>query len=638
MFNPINTFPSRVLPAGFHCHDTFAFLSTSNAELPPAATSSFPTPTTADIVNFDNSGRQIFSAPTTNAEHSSSISFPDFTPKFDRILPTSGFSTPTTSEIINFDRSGHQNLTDYTPSIYRTSSFSLSASFTLVDSMPRERSSPVDNDSDAQAAPRRVKAEKMKAVKIKREKEPAGAFTFSLTPEEKTQTSYSSAETLQFSSVKRAFTIEDDTGTQGAAKRVKKSRAPVYSSPPLGPYHSSTEILRAASGRKKRNAPEVDTEIKDEDGEDMFYSLRSELPKAQQTPDSKKENLKLSSSTSSYLTSRRSRDFSEQDYHVNDPSIYSGSSSGEENENPFLDREDLEDILTREKARRLATAVKVPDDSNMSEEETNLYLGLALRGIKPVMSFTWSKDFNTLPESLFAVPDNSDYQEERLPFHTHKGTDFAAIRAFRELLEVGGFVRDCRLLTLEPQVVIRRSVKKYVRWAISDAALRVTSKSLPVHVIYTQKSDQMALSAVHGLSKKMESLANRHRQLHTESYKGKLLRGAKRLASRARSKELEPLQYWPTLVGFLICGPILSIVSLDTNPNSVTWIKDSESRVKYLGQFDMSEVDQDVWNSLAIAIAVISMRKTMSSLADTYEGPLIPRLRRHGDDTDDDDL
>ncbi|KAJ5122305.1 hypothetical protein N7526_009242 [Penicillium atrosanguineum] len=578
MFNPINTFPSRVLPAGFHCHDTFAFLSTSNAELPPAATSSFPTPTTADIVNFDNSGRQIFSAPTTNAEHSSSISFPDFTPKFDRILPTSGFSTPTTSEIINFDRSGHQNLTDYTPSIYRTSSFSLSASFTLVDSMPRERSSPVDNDSDAQAAPRRVKAEKMKA----------------------------------FSSVKRAFTIEDDTGTQGAAKRVKKSRAPVYSSPPLGPYHSSTEILRAASGRKKRNAPEVDTEIKDEDGEDMFYSLRSELPKAQQTPDSKKENLKLSSSTSSYLTSRRSRDFSEQDYHVNDPSIYSGSSSGEENENPFLDREDLEDILTREKARRLATAVKVPDDSNMSEEETNLYLGLALRGIKPVMSFTWSKDFNTLPESLFAVPDNSDYQEERLPFHTHKGTDFAAIRAFRELLEVGGFVRDCRLLTLEPQVVIRRSVKKYVRWAISDAALRVTSKSLPVHVIYTQKSDQMALSAVHGLSK--------------------------RWTSRARSKELEPLQYWPTLVGFLICGPILSIVSLDTNPNSVTWIKDSESRVKYLGQFDMSEVDQDVWNSLAIAIAVISMRKTMSSLADTYEGPLIPRLRRHGDDTDDDDL
>lgn len=503
--------------------------------------------------------------------------------------------------------------------------------------MPCKRASPVDNDSNAQVTAKRVKVEKTKAVKSKEKKDPAGTSILSPTPEPPPETSYNSTETLQIVSAKKAFTI-DDTGTQGAAKRAKKQPIPTYSSSPSGPHNSSTEILRAASGPRKHNAPEVNTEIKDENDEDMFYNVHSDLSRTQ-IPNSRKHNAKLFNATSSYFSPRRyRRDFSEEDYHVDDPSVYSGSSSGDENESIFLDREDIENILTREKARRLATAVKVPDDSNMSEEETKLYLGLALRGVKPVMSFTWSTDFSTLPESLFAVPDNSDYQEEKLPFHAHKGTNFAAIRAFRELLEVGGFVRDCRLLTLKPQVVIQRSIKKYIRWAIRDAALRVTSKSLPVHVIYTQKSDLTALSAVHGLSNKMESLANRHRQLHTMSYQGKFSRGAQRLATRSRSKEPEPFQYWPTLVGFLICGPILSIVSLDTNPNSVTWVGDSGTRVKYLGQFDMSEQDQDVWNSLAIAIAVINMRNTMSSFADFYEGPLIPRLRRHGDDTDDDDL
>ncbi|KAJ5677983.1 uncharacterized protein N7477_003616 [Penicillium maclennaniae] len=503
--------------------------------------------------------------------------------------------------------------------------------------MPRKRASPADNESDAQATLKRIKIERTTTGKTKRGKLQAEASMLSPTLEQNPPTCGSSTETFQSLSVKRACTI-DDPSTQGAAKRVKLNPSPTHGFSPFGSYSNSTESLRAASGPEKHNAPEVDREIKDEDGEDMFYSTPSDLPKTQIT-NSRKGNWKLSTSTSPKYSFRRSRrDFSEKDYHVDDLSVYSGSSSGEENEDHFLDREDIENILTREKARRLATAVKVPDDSKMSEEETNLYLGLALRGIKPVMSFTWSMDFSTLPESLFAVPDISDEEEKKLPFHTHKGTDFAAIRAFRELLKVGGFVRDCRLLTLQPQVVIRRYIEKYMRWAITDAALRVTSKSLPVHIIYTQKSTLTALSAIHGISNKMESLANQHQKMHTESHQDRFSIVLQRLASRGRSKQPEPFKYWPTLIGFLICGPILSIVSLDTNPNSIIWIEDSEPRVKYLGQFDMLEIDQDVWNSLAIAIAVINIRNTMSRLADSYEGPLIPRLRLHGEDTDDDDL
>ncbi|KAJ6119714.1 hypothetical protein N7523_003994 [Penicillium sp. IBT 18751x] len=503
--------------------------------------------------------------------------------------------------------------------------------------MPRKRASPADKGSDAQAALKRLNIERMKTGKTKRGRIQAEASMPSPTPEQNPPTCGSSTETFQSLSVKRAFTI-DDPSTQGAAKRVKVKLSPTHGFSPFGPCSNLTESLRAASGPDKHDAPEVDREIKDEDGEETFNSKPSDPPKTQIT-DSGKHNSKTSTSISPKYSSRRSRrEFSEKDYHVDDLSVDSGSSSGEENEDQFLDREDIENILTREKARRLAAAVKVPDDSKMSEEETKLYLGLALRGIKPVMSFTWSMDFSTLPESLFAVPDISDEEEKKLPFHTHKGTDFAAIRAFRELLKVGGFVRDCRLLVLKPQVVIRRSIEKYVRWAVTDAALRVTTKSLPVHVIYTQKSDLTALSAIHGISKKLEILANQHQNLYTESHQDKCSRILQRLASRGRSKQPETFKYWPTLIGFLICGPILSILSLDTNPNSVIWIEDSEPRVKYLGQFDMLEMDQDVWNSLAIAVAVINVRNTMSRLADSYGGLLIPRLRLHGENTDDEDL
>jgi hypothetical protein len=406
------------------------------------------------------------------------------------------------------------------------------------------------------------------------------------------------------------------------------------------PYHGSIETTRHLTGPDKHNTAAFDTETKDQNITQVFYSLRpGRLDR--QTPDSKAPNMKYYTSTSPVYSSRRHKGrVSEEDYHVDDPSIYSGSSSGEENETSNLDREDISNFLTREKGRRLATAVKVPENSIMSEEEKELYRNLALRGITPVMSFTWSLDFSTLPESLFAVPDSSDYQEDVLPFRTHRGTDFAAIRAFRELLEVGGFVRDCRLLNLKPQVVIRRSIKKYICWAIRDACLRVTAKSLPVHVIYTQKQGQTALSAVHRLSDKMEHLGKRHQRLHTGTHLAKVSSDAQRLSRRSRSEEpeVDPVKYWPTVVGFLICGPILTVVSLDTNPESIIWgNKDTETRVKYLGQFDMSEKDQDVWNSLAIAITVINMRRTMSRLADAYVGPFVPHVRHDEDDTDDED-
>jgi hypothetical protein len=79
---------------------------------------------------------------------------------------------------------------------------------------------------------------------------------------------------------------------------------------------------------------------------------------------------------------------------------------------------------------------------------------------------------------------------------------------------------------------------------------------------------------------------------------------------------------------------------MDTDPDSATWKEDNIGcHAKYMGQFDMSEDDQDVWNSLALAIAVIHIRRTMTRLADHYphlDG--VAQRQRLGDDTEDEDL
>ncbi|KAJ5159997.1 uncharacterized protein N7482_007001 [Penicillium canariense] len=281
------------------------------------------------------------------------------------------------------------------------------------------------------------------------------------------------------------------------------------------------------------------------------------------------------------------------------------------------ERDDIVYILSREKAKRMVQAVKVPKDTKMGEEERCLYLDLATRGCKPMMPADWKKDFTTLPESLFPAEDD-EVDENDFTFKIQKGSNFYAITALHGILQVPGHVRDCRVLTVLPQTVIAKAIRKYLRWAISDAGLKIAPQTVPVYTIYAQKRDEDTLSVVNKVIKKLEKLSASHQTLH-------------RCAEH---------QYWPTLVGFCLCGPIVTILSVDTNPESATWTNPAISRAKYMGQFDMSEDDQDVWNSLALAIAVIHIRQAMGRLADTYDFPFLPRWREEGGavDSGDEDL
>jgi hypothetical protein len=76
---------------------------------------------------------------------------------------------------------------------------------------------------------------------------------------------------------------------------------------------------------------------------------------------------------------------------------------------------------------------------------------------------------------------------------------------------------------------------------------------------------------------------------------------------------------FPVLTGFLICGPLVAVITMDSDPK-VYPLLDSASNGKFIAQFDFSESGQDVWNALAVAITVTRIRKTIIQLEEEGNG------------------
>ncbi|KAJ5636174.1 uncharacterized protein N7484_009487 [Penicillium longicatenatum] len=288
------------------------------------------------------------------------------------------------------------------------------------------------------------------------------------------------------------------------------------------------------------------------------------------------------------------------------------------------ERNDLLYELTRERASRMAEAVEIPPDSGLGSVQVKLVRKLATRGCKPVMSRFWASDFTTWPESLFTSTSDGDSDSANgdvdLMFRSQNMSDNYAIKALQELFAVSGRVRDCSLLSVEPQFVVGKAIRQYLHWAIDDAGLKTTGQTIPVHCICPQIPGEEILATIMRCSRKLERLAKRHQMAHAGQE-----------------------AFWPTMIGFVIAGPIVCLLSLDTDPNSEVWSTvdgtDEESPAKFLTQFDLSEREQDVWNSLAVAICVVHLRDTLIELAVSYPwSDAVPVIRGLGDETDDEDL
>ncbi|KAL5002136.1 hypothetical protein BDV10DRAFT_158413 [Aspergillus recurvatus] len=220
-----------------------------------------------------------------------------------------------------------------------------------------------------------------------------------------------------------------------------------------------------------------------------------------------------------------------------------------------------------------------------------------MRGFEPLAPKHWQFDFPTLPDSLF--PEQGKRRSEPI-IKISRSTTFYAIKSLNNLFSLSGRVRDCSIVEKEPETLIKQTINGYIRWALYDVNLEISHASMPIHVLHAQKKNESVRDALERLNRRLKKLALRHQ---------------KALAASGDSNDNE----LPLLVGFLICGPVVALMTFDLNLTKGIPEGD-EIDGKFFSQFDFSERGQDVWNSLSIAIVVMHIRRTMVQLARSGYG------------------
>jgi hypothetical protein len=300
---------------------------------------------------------------------------------------------------------------------------------------------------------------------------------------------------------------------------------------------------------------------------------------------------------------------------------------------PKYERNQLLDIQPRRRGKRQLDPESLPVNPDLGPQEQALADQLHACSKRALIPRHWQKDFMTLPEKLFfAADDDKDadnhkdkHREGDFLLGAHKSSEFYAIRAFQGLLQVCGHVRDfCNVLHSSPEPFIKKTIEKYLRWAVSDAGLKEEPCNIPMHVIYTKTDKEDSQEAITKFYKKLQRRANDFR----------------RYVLLAPATD----NYWPTMVGFFVTGPIVSVVTLDTTPqpsaaNTASENKPSseEKIVKPLGEdsasginlllyMDLSDMNRDVWGAMFLAILVGHIRNTMVKLANNYKSSWVAQF------------
>ncbi|EQL28866.1 hypothetical protein BDFG_08450 [Blastomyces dermatitidis ATCC 26199] len=276
-----------------------------------------------------------------------------------------------------------------------------------------------------------------------------------------------------------------------------------------------------------------------------------------------------------------------------------------------------------ERAERWVAAIKLPK-GHWAEAEKDLFYRLAMRGFEPLVPSNWQLDFSTLPESLLGHPEDITP-----PYIDAIGaSEFRAISALSDLFELGSQVRDRQSVYLRPEPVIRRAITGYIKWALYDSNLLNRPNAIPIYAIYSLKPSESTRDALQILNQRLVMLANRYREAWRltpsieTSFNGKTNDAENNESGQCDSINQYATRPFPVITGFLICGPIVALLTLNSDPQ-VHPVLDSMFSAKFISQFDFSEIAQDVWNSFAVAIAVVRMRKTMAQLEAEGKGDVM---------------
>ena len=152
---------------------------------------------------------------------------------------------------------------------------------------------------------------------------------------------------------------------------------------------------------------------------------------------------------------------------------------------------------------------------------------------------------------------------------------------------------------------------------MKDAGLHNRPNVIPLYVIYGARAHQSTKETLEVLSARLAALATRYQ----ESWKL-----APSIETEYEDTGNSGQQYadrtFPVLTGFLICGTIVALITLNSDPKACP-TPEFEAKPRLIGKFDFGERGDDVWNALALAIAVNRVRKTMLHLEEEGQGEVM---------------
>lgn len=190
-----------------------------------------------------------------------------------------------------------------------------------------------------------------------------------------------------------------------------------------------------------------------------------------------------------------------------------------------------------------------------------------------------------------------------------------------ELFYIGNRVRDRALSGFRPEAVIGRYVDNYIKWALRDANIHNRPNSIPLYAMYAMRGSRSSQHALNTVNRRLVTLANQYREAW------RLRPSIEDVSENTIGDENAPgpcyiERKFPIITGFLICGPIIAVLTLNSDPVANPDLPPDASG-KLISKFDFTQGGQDVWNALAIAISVIRLRKNyLELIEDCPEDPM----------------
>lgn len=223
-----------------------------------------------------------------------------------------------------------------------------------------------------------------------------------------------------------------------------------------------------------------------------------------------------------------------------------------------------------------------------SADEVTLFQRIRRRGLEPLMPAHWQVDFATMPDNLFQDPG-----EQAVIEGLTLGGTFAATAAFQAMVNLGAGVRGKLETRREVESRILGVLRRYVCWAVEDAAL--DKRHIQPMIAISSSQERGAEHCEQRMDKKLHDLAAEFR-----------VEEAQLIAAGHEIKPESP----STVYGMAVAGCVVALITLDA--------RNRKAPTRTLLVVDFSDVTLDFWNAVGIALVVIAARDDELLRLDRY--------------------